>query len=107
MSDLLSCPFCNESDDLHADSGVGVTCGNCGAFAGSMHKSKDTQISIWNTRASDSRIKELEGQLAELTSVAKYTAGLAIEIINIDDDIKTNSLAAEIADKLISVTLDK
>jgi len=49
---LKPCPFCGctQEDDLHVYDGDGVRCGNCGAFAGSMHKSSDIQAAIWNTR---------------------------------------------------------
>jgi NMD protein affecting ribosome stability and mRNA decay len=52
MSELKPCPFCGRDDDLHVTVHE-VMCGNCGASVGSMCKTKEINIDIWNNRISN------------------------------------------------------
>jgi hypothetical protein len=50
MSEQIKpCPFCGCDDDLHATIHE-VICGNCSASVGSMCKTEEINIEIWNTR---------------------------------------------------------
>jgi len=46
---IKPCPFCGEDEDLHASVDE-VICGYCGCHTGSMHKTIEINIEIWNTR---------------------------------------------------------
>ena len=52
------CPFCGEEDDLLLTVDE-VLCGNCSCHVGSMHKTKDINAEIWNTRAEQTEIRKL------------------------------------------------
>ncbi len=61
---LKPCPFCGENDDLWV-SVHGITCGNCGARAGSQDKTEAISREIWNTRTQKTDM-ELTDELWEI-----------------------------------------
>ena len=67
MDKLKPCPFCGEEDDIHSYTDE-VICGSCGCHVGSMHKTKEINAEIWNTRSQaeiDAYKQDLERTIAE------------------------------------------
>ena len=54
IEELKPCPFCGCDDDLHATIHE-VICGNCSASVGSMCKTIEINIEIWNKRSTPTK----------------------------------------------------
>lgn len=69
MTNLIPCPFCGSSDDLHEFDEWGL-CGDCGARGPISVNGAAGEL--WNTRARDPALDELEEWLVEWLQHSPY-----------------------------------
>lgn len=56
-NELLPCPFCGGTANLHIHDRYGVECENCSMGLGCIKLTKEDAIKAWNTRVNNRVVK--------------------------------------------------
>lgn len=72
MTELRECPFCGGDAAIVGYGPYRCVCRKCGASTASQYVvTMEQAITVWNTRAADARIAELEAEVERLQAAAQ------------------------------------